>query len=143
MRFSIGRDFSKIIVLNKNITYLDLNTYRSLCCSIDLNKAMRHLTIGFGNPNRPFILPPHLKLLELTSGHIHKSVLEHTTNHLHIGINSNNQYIVDDLPNSVTRVVLSKSSNVRTNNIPNNAKLVSVKKSNYGWDHLIPREFLE
>lgn len=102
----LGYEFNQFINLPNSLNVLILSTYYDR--DINLPESLKYLLVG----------SIYSKCIELH-------------NVEHISINSNNLYLIENLPNSLKSLYLGLKFNLPLNNLPNQLKILSISNANY------------
>lgn len=109
-----GDRYNRHVNLSKNLTHFVMGwNYNN---QLELPKNLKHLTSGY-HFNKIIILPKHLKYLIL--GHSYCQPLIINPNMVVLSISSSNYHILDELSNSLKKIIfIGKSIGAPKNNLP-------------------------
>lgn len=117
---TLGYFFKLPIVLTPNIRRLNLGGHFNQM--IVLTKRITHLTLG-QKFNQPIILTKHITHLTLGQ-YCHPIVFTHHV--VRLQIENHNYYVMDNLPNEIKDIMLSKFFRAPLKNIPNSVKISKI-----------------
>lgn len=147
----LGQYYNQKLKLNKNITHLTLDSdsyihpvfltkkmlhmafKESYVCSeqLILPKNLTHLQLAFGY-NKPIILTAHISSLIINTEYNKNIYFENPISYLEIA--TLNNFINDNLPNSITLLKIRKRGSVKCflNNMPNCVKKIDDNRFRHG-----------
>lgn len=115
--------------INKKMLYLRMNIIMTNDKQIDLPKKLISLIINntFNDHNKPFILTPYIRCLNVGSDYDKHIILGYSLNILRIVNWKNFYYMIDNIPNSANKQLIKLVANSHEiNNMPNDVSKINL-----------------
>ena len=133
-----GYDFNQHVIIPQNVTHLTFgNNFNQ---QIIIPQNITHLTFGW-DFNQPVIIPENVTHLTFGSYYNQQVIIPENVTHLTFGyhfnqqvnlpnikyikLNSNNIYLIENLPNSIEEIEFGYNFNLELHNLPNSIKKIS------------------
>ena len=120
-----------------NLQQLTFHVYFNQPLANSLNKLinLQQLTFGY-NFNQPLAnsLIKLINLQQLTLGYEFKQKLEIPFNIRILNLECNNQYIINNLPDSIEELELGIWFNLKLDNLPSSMRIIRIKNVKYNWE---------
>jgi hypothetical protein len=120
---SFGHKFNQPIILTNNLTHLTFGD--GFNRPIILTNNLTHLTFGYVF-NQPIILTNNLT--HLTFGNKFNQPIE-LANIKYLNINCDSIHLIENLPNSLKKLVLDYNFNLPLDNLPNSIEIIELDKN--------------
>ena len=115
-----------------------------LANSLDKLINLRVLTFDFEfNQQITNSLEKLINLQQLTLGYEFKQKLEIPFNINVLNLDCNNQYLIENLPNSIEEIELGDYFDLKLDNLPSSMRIIRIKNAKYNWELNNLPKFLE